>query len=252
MKDLASGLAASFEAELAYAKDIHVIEGAGDGWIKGRFNFEFREVFEAYYAQPVEKGLELAPHILFMRCPDDVQSIIQFTSQWGPLHHPRQEHPMSGFNPNIFTETELKELNKFFWFTPFWWRSIQKRFREVIERIAQPEGKFFPTLQYIPLHTHTINFAIARQRGGVLAPQVKAGSLIEAFWLMLWLDTAERGRRVRMCANTRCTARYFRTERRTQIYCSERCKELVNKRNYWTRKGSDARRAGRPGSDSLI
>jgi hypothetical protein len=102
-------------------------------------------------------------------------------------------------------------------------------------------------MEYIPLNTHTIHFRIARQRDGFLAPQVRPGSLIEAFWLMLWLDYAEGSHRVRMCANARCAHRIFRTQRRNQIYCSEECKELVNKRKYWHRKGSDARRDRRRG-----
>jgi hypothetical protein len=245
MKDLASGLAASFVAELANLKDLKVVPGQGTDWIKGRFNFKFRDVFEDYYAQTQQKGSETAPHILFLRCPDDVESIVKFTSQWGPLHNPRQEPPGSGFNPSIFTSDELSDLQKhrYFCFTPFWWRNIQQRFKDVIERLAQPDGQPFPTgMEYIPLHTHTLHFKIARQRDGVLAPQVQAGSLIEAFWLMLWLDYAEGSHRVRICANARCAHRIFRTERRNQIYCSERCKELVNKRKYWHRKGSDARR----------
>jgi hypothetical protein len=239
-------LAASFIAERANPEDIQVVCGQATDWIKGRFNFEFREVFDDYYKQAVEKGDEHAPHILFARCPDDVESIVRFTSDWGPLHQPRNEAPASGFDPQIFTKSELTEVTKYFCFTVFWWRQVQQRFKEVIEDLSQPSWASWRngSQERIPVLTRTISFAISR-RAGALAPYVKAGSLIEAFWLMLWLDTAEKGRRVRMCANTRCVGRVFRAGRPEQIYCSPRCKDLVNKRKYWNAKGSERRRANR-------
>src|SRR5690242_16804915 len=98
MKDLAVGLApASFVAELPDPKETKVVPGHGTHSIRGVFAFRahrlplgphFREVFDAYYANPSEKGVENGPHILFARCPDDVESIIRFTNEWGPLHHP--------------------------------------------------------------------------------------------------------------------------------------------------------------------
>ena len=248
MKDLASGLAATCTVELPDPKETKVVVGRGADWIRGKFRLDFRDVFEDYYTQPVQKGVEYAPHILFAQYPNDVESIIRFTNEWGLLHWPRQEPPMSGFEPAIFTEEELsdRERYKYFCFTPFWWRSMQSRFKDAIERLARPEWEPWESgpAEHIPLTTHTISFSIVRRRDA-LAPQVRAGSLIEAFWLMLWLDTAEGGRRVRMCANTKCTKRVFRTARRDQVYCCERCKEVVNKRIYWHSKGSNARRLRR-------
>ena len=246
MKDLASGLAGTCVVELPDPKAFTIVPSGGTEWIKGKFAFKFRDVFEDYYAQPVEKGNELAPHILFARSQNDVESIIQFTKEWGPLHQPRQERPLTGFDHRIFTEEELSDREQYFAFTPFWWQSAQTRFKDVMDRLARPKWEPWESglEEYIPLTTHTISFSILRRRDA-LAPRVRAGSLIEAFWLMLWLDMAEEGRRIRMCANTRCKTRVFRTGRSDQIYCSPACKELVNKRLWWAKTGSDARRARR-------
>jgi hypothetical protein len=254
-----NGLAASFTAELPDPQETRVARAHTD-WVRGLYAFRgrrlsagrrlkanhFRDVFDAYYTPSVEKGLETAPHILFARCADDPDSIIQFTNEWGPLHDPRTGNPQSGFDPIIFTEDELRDKHKFFSFTLFWWRGVQKQFRETMERLAAPD---FPAWQNGmqesgPIHSSTFHFQIVK-KDNALAPQVTVDSLIEALWLMLWLDTAEGSRRIRVCANTRCKEKFFRAGRADQIYCCNRCKECVNKRKYWTLKGSTSRRESR-------
>ncbi len=119
MIDPVNGLAASYVAELPDPNETRATLTKPE-WIRGKFGFRsgvqfpnnLREVFEPYYAQPTEKGVELAPHILFARCPDDTDSIIRFTNEWGPLHHPPDGQAQSGFNPRIFTNSELSEKHK--------------------------------------------------------------------------------------------------------------------------------------------
>jgi hypothetical protein len=233
------------------------VVSADTEWVRGMFSFRggrragrtghFREVFDAYYAKAVQEGTETSPHILFARCANDAESIIRFTNEWGPLHNPRSGYSQSGFNPEIFTQSELKERDKYFWFTLFWWRSIHKNFKDAIARLSKSESawKRWQTGQTenAPVFDSTLRFRIVRQQGA-LAPQVSVGSLIEAFWLMLWLDTAQRAHRIRVCANEACK-NAFRTGRADQIYCCQHCKELVNKRKYWTTTGSTRRREQR-------
>jgi hypothetical protein len=247
MKDLASGLAATYIFQLPYPEETKCVPGRSGGeWIRGRFQSRRRQAFADYYRQPGQKGVEIAPHVLFARCPDTVESIIQFTNQWGPLHQPPQEDPGSGYDPSIFTESERKNLFQYFWFTPFWWRSLQQRFIDAMNRLAKPKWDPSETglTEYIPMQTHTLMFGIERHRD-VLAPKVRAGSLIESFWLMVWLDIAEGSRRLRMCANPRCSNRVFRTSRSDQIYCTEECRGRFNKRKNWAASGSEKRKLKR-------
>jgi hypothetical protein len=250
MKVPVNGLAASFFAHLPVPHETRIMHTATE-WVRGRFALRslarvsrpYREVFDDYYKQPTENGVETAPHILFARCPTDADSIIQFTNQWGPLHHPSAVAPMSGFDPNVFTEEErsLEHRHKFFAFTLFWWRNAQRDFQNVVARLANP--KWHPSesggRESVYVSQSTMRLRVVRKRDA-LTPQVTVDSLLEALWLMLWLDTAERGRTIRICANTKCK-NAFRTDRSNRIYCCDHCKVLVNKRKYWHRKGKAKR-----------
>jgi hypothetical protein len=248
-----NGLAASFTAELPDPAETRIVHTRTE-WVRGLYAFRgrrfnanhFREAFDDYYAPSLEKGVETAPHILFARCGEDAESIMQFTNEWGPLHAPPAGNPQSGFNPAIFSEAELRNREKYFSFTLPWWRGVQKEFRETMERLSASN---FPRWQnglteHGPLYSSTCRFSVVR-KDNAFAPQVCVDTLIEAFWLMLWLDTAGGARRIRVCANVRCEKRFFRAGRADQIYCCDRCKACVSKRNYWALKGSEARRRSR-------
>src|SRR5690349_14066367 len=81
MKVPVNRLAASFFAHLPVPEETRLVF-SGTDWVRGTFAFragrhvrkDFREVFQAYYTQSIEKGVETAPHILFARCRDDADS----------------------------------------------------------------------------------------------------------------------------------------------------------------------------------
>jgi hypothetical protein len=240
MEDTAKGLAFSYIVELPRPEATVSVEAQKVEWVKGEFGFRFKEVFEDYYFQSLDKGVDIAPYILFAETPPNTKSIIDFTNKFGPLHHPKNLPPGSGFNPRIFTERELEDLHRRFWFTPSWWRKQQDQFKQQIADLSRTEWATWETGTRVLLPgASTFTFEMVRQKDALI-PQIRSGTLIEALWLMLWNDTANGGQRVRICANQRCT-KIFRCDRSDQIYCCERCKELVNKRKNWHRKGEQAR-----------
>ena len=146
MKDTASGLAFSFLADLPKVTATMLTQSKSGGvWIKGELSCTFREVFDDYYKRPSDKGMESAPHTLFANWPEDEQSIIEFTNQWGPLHRPPQFEPLSGFDKSVFNEHELRDIHKRFCFTPYWWKRMQSNFKSTLADASRKEWPSWET-----------------------------------------------------------------------------------------------------------
>lgn len=245
---------------------------AGEYWAK-------REVFVAYYDSL--KGSQDTPHVLFSRCGNDPESIMNFVAEWGPLEptptddwllshaFPDEREPSGELHFAFFIRHWIAQQQHFknasaligsrnaserrsaghLW--PHWTLSTLKRGGLYLEAdFGTPLKELFEFWRKKEEGIQTKHEAKAlAERMGIFAPEspgqvrfkLAATTLWDAFWLMLAFDYSVRRITLGHCADPNCQKEFLR-DRANKRYCSHECAQRVASRSYERKKRIAARK----------
>jgi hypothetical protein len=242
-------------------------------------SYSVMEVFTAYFASMRHKGGEAAPHLVFAHCAEGLDSILQFTKQWGPLM------PTSSDSAVLrkWIKTDEVSGEQHFAFYASEWRVQHQRFKKALASAASSDSSqlrelvtLWPHWTLSTFKTGGIYLGVERARPlddfmrwwsctpdqarrwatslGMLISggkqtrrfQIKlmAATLWDALWLMLAYDLSMQRLSVGICENPKCGREYV-ADRSNKRYCSAACAQRSASLSYYHRKGKKRRTANR-------
>jgi hypothetical protein len=201
----------------------------------GRYNGASKDVFIEYYAARKRHRGGPAPHYEFASCRATPEGIRAFTAKWGTLGFSaiiRGTPSASQFEPWMGFFMQLEE-----------WQEAQEHFRQMLNlaksRVRTEKNRLIElldargSLNYLTIGSSS-SPRILWDRSGTLRVRFAAGSLWEAFCLMLVEDLASTGSRIKQCADPKCEE-FFETTRSDKKFCSAEHASRFHKRK-WSRK----------------
>jgi hypothetical protein len=182
----------SFIAFVPEEGSLRVGRFANRDYVYGQFGY-VRQVFSDYYFASSQKANERMPHILFARSGDNVEDVLDFTYEFGPLRPNGRDESLLrfAFAPEEAAPEEAAPENYFAFYVDNWAAS-RKRFADALQLASSDSvEQLWKLLPYRKPNMGPI-------KGGALYPYVDTGTpieMLERLWMADGRMTKEEVRR---------------------------------------------------------